>query len=64
MEDNEHIELVEQILRPKRNHAEKILNDLGLDGLPSQERVHQEIEEKLLLPKEKLPSHWLPTYQV
>ncbi|PSS29697.1 hypothetical protein PHLCEN_2v2845 [Hermanssonia centrifuga] len=64
MEDDEHLESVEQILRPKHNHAEKILNDLGLDGLPSQERVYQEIEEKLLLPKEKLPSHWLPTYQI
>ncbi|KAJ6520244.1 ATP-dependent RNA helicase [Mycena sanguinolenta] len=66
MDAAKHHELIQQILSPTLNSSEKdkILNDLGLDGLPSREQVHREMEEKLLLPQETLPSHWLPSYQV
>lgn len=42
----------------------ELLEILGLDGLPSQEALFNEIEESLLLPKTRLPNHWLGTYQV
>ena len=44
--------------------AEELLGKLALDGLPSQETLYNEIEESLLLPKTRLPDHWLGTYQV
>jgi hypothetical protein len=44
--------------------AEELLERLGLGGLPSQETLFNEIEESLLLPKTRLPDHWLGTYQV
>ncbi|KAJ7687413.1 translation repressor [Mycena rosella] len=66
MDGPKHQELIHQILFPVSSSADKdsILKDLGLDGLPSPGQVHREIEEKLLLPQETLPSHWLPSYQV
>ncbi|KAI0931412.1 hypothetical protein AcV5_005097 [Taiwanofungus camphoratus] len=56
--------VLDQILNPSPRDADDILNDLGLSGLPSREEVHKAIEEKLLLPKDRLPEHWLPTYQI
>jgi hypothetical protein len=44
--------------------AEELLERLCLRGLPSQEVLFNEIEESLLLPKTRLPDHWLGTYQV
>ena len=44
--------------------AELVVARLGLDGIPTRERVHREIEERLLLPKERLPDDWLPSYQM
>ncbi|OCH88756.1 antiviral helicase [Obba rivulosa] len=58
----EHV--LDQILNADANDSQEILSDLGLSGLPSRERVLEDIEQKLLLPKEKLPDHWLPKYQV
>ncbi|KAH9929726.1 antiviral helicase [Fomitopsis serialis] len=55
---------MQHILHSNSANAEEILNELGLGGVPEPERVHREIEEKLLLPKDKLPDHWLPTYQI
>ncbi|KAJ7508688.1 ATP-dependent RNA helicase [Mycena galericulata] len=55
-------ELIHQIISPTSDNA--LLKDLGLDGFPSRELLHREIEEKLLLPQETLPAHWLPSYQV
>lgn len=52
------------ILDPSPSKAEKLLEELGFAGVPSRERVHREIEEKLLLPQDRLPDHWLPTYQM
>lgn len=56
-------ELVRQILNPDPDNAGALLADLALTP-PSREQVHREIEEKLLLPKNRLPEHWLSTYQV
>ncbi|KAJ7109788.1 antiviral helicase [Mycena epipterygia] len=66
MDGSRHQELIRQILSATLDSVDrdKILEDLGLDGLPSSEHVHREIEAKLLLPQETLPSHWLPSYQV
>jgi len=58
-----HEALIQQIVQPDED-AQTILSSLGLGGLPSQEQVYSQIEEKLLLPCEKLPDHWLPTYQM
>lgn len=56
--------LIEQIVSPSLERAPKLLDGLGLSELPSKERIHAEIEERLLLPREKLPDHWLPKYQM
>ena len=57
-------ELIARLLNPTREDANDLLQDLGLSGIPSREQVHREIEERLLLPKERLPDHWLPMYQM
>ncbi|KAJ4485612.1 antiviral helicase [Lentinula aciculospora] len=41
-----------------------LLEQLGLAQLPSRKEVFKEIEEKLLLPQENLPPHWLAKYQI
>ncbi|KAJ7103133.1 antiviral helicase [Mycena belliarum] len=63
MDGPRHQELIHQILSDSTD-KERLLKDLGLDALPSPEHVRREIEEKLLLPQETLPSHWLPLYQL
>ncbi|KAG2149531.1 ATP-dependent RNA helicase [Suillus cothurnatus] len=63
MPDNrEHV--MDQILNPRREEADQILEDLGVAGFPTRDKVHQEIEAKLLLPPDRIPEHWLPTYQI
>ncbi|KAE9409256.1 ATP-dependent RNA helicase [Gymnopus androsaceus JB14] len=57
-------EHIDQILNSKSNNVELLLEQLGLAHIPSREKVHQEIEERLLLPREKLPDHWLAKYQI
>ena len=64
MDLNHHEKILEDILHPRAERAQEILENLGLARLPSREEVFDEIEKKLLLPKDKLPAHWLPTYQV
>lgn len=64
MDSEKQTELIHQIANPDPRNASKILNELGLSGLPSREQVHREIEEKLLLPQDTLPAHWLSKYQV
>ena len=56
--------VVRQLLNKDSLDADKLLNDIGLASVPSREHVHSEIERKLLLPQERLPDHWLPTYQM
>lgn len=41
-----------------------LLVSLGWDSVPSREQTYHEIEERLLLPKERLPEDWLAKYQV
>lgn len=62
MDSREHV--IDQILNPRRENADQILEDLGLAGFPTREQVHQEIEAKLLLPPDRIPDHWLSTYQM
>lgn len=57
-------DLAQKIVSPSPEYAAGILDGLGLSGPPSRERIHTEIEERLLLPKQKLPNHWLPKYQM
>ncbi|KAK7686619.1 hypothetical protein QCA50_010219 [Cerrena zonata] len=56
--------LIDAIVNPRPENAEKVLSEINLSTLPSREQVHAEIENELLLPKAKLPAHWLPTYQI
>jgi hypothetical protein len=45
--------------------VEKVdLASLGLDAIPSREQIHDEIEERLLLPRDRLAPDWLSKYQV
>jgi antiviral helicase SKI2 len=57
-------EVLNAILRPGVENNVSLLDRLGLGHAPSQDKVHQDIEEKLLLPKDRLPDHWLPSYQM
>ncbi|KAJ3769464.1 antiviral helicase [Lentinula raphanica] len=41
-----------------------LLDQLGLAHLPSREEVHQDIEQRLLSLRERLPQHWLSKYQI
>ncbi|KAI0323105.1 antiviral helicase [Amylostereum chailletii] len=56
--------LFHNIAHPRKENAAGFLAKLGLDGIPSREQIHREIEQRLLLPKERLPDDWLPSYQV
>lgn len=55
---------IQDILNPNGDNASRLLHELDLSGLPSRERVHAEIEKKLLTPTATLPQHWLPSYQM
>ena len=56
--------LIQKIVAPGSDYAAGLLDGLGLSEPPSRERINVEIEERLLLPKQKLPDHWLPKYQM
>ena len=43
--------------------SQQLLASLGLDTVPSPEQTYREIEERLLLPNERLPEDWLSKYQ-
>jgi hypothetical protein len=57
-------DFIESVLDPSHETASVILDKIGLASLPSREQIHHEIEQELLLLREKLPDHWLPTYQM
>jgi antiviral helicase SKI2 len=57
-------EILDAILNPQPENGSILLERMRLGTAPSQEQVHREIEEKLLLPKNRLPEHWLPAYQM
>jgi antiviral helicase SKI2 len=56
--------LAQEVVSPSPEYATDLLDSLDLAELPSRERILAEIEERLLLPKQKLPDHWLPKYQM
>ena len=60
MDGQMHAELIQRIV----GRSPTTLEDLGLAGPPSREQILADIEEKMLLPKDRLPSHWLPHYQM
>ena len=64
MDTETQANLIEKIVSPHPDYAPGLLDSLGLSEPPSRERIHAEIEERLLLPKQKLPDHWLPKYQM
>ncbi|CAA7264771.1 unnamed protein product [Cyclocybe aegerita] len=55
---------VERIVNPDAENAHELLQQLRLTSSPSAAQIHQDIEKRLLLPNQSLPSHWLPSYQV
>ncbi|KAL0951772.1 hypothetical protein HGRIS_008443 [Hohenbuehelia grisea] len=59
-----HIQLVQRVTQANAEDASALLDELELSGLPSREQVHREIENKLLLPQDQLPEHWLSTFQI
>ena len=52
------------IQEPDAPDTHDILAELQLDGLPDPQQVYKEIEDTILLPKTRLPDHWLSTYQM
>ena len=64
MDTDTHEDILDNLLHPDTGNAHELLQQLGLASLPSREQVHREIEEKLLLPQDKFPEHWLSQYQV
>ncbi|SJL06398.1 related to SKI2-antiviral protein and putative helicase [Armillaria ostoyae] len=64
MDPDAYVDIVDQILHPQRENAARILEELGLSQPPTREHVHKALEAKILAPEDRLPSHWLPTYQV
>ena len=57
-------DLIQKTVTPHSDYAPGLLDSLGLARPPSRDQIHAEIEERLLLPKQKLPDHWLPKYQM
>jgi antiviral helicase SKI2 len=57
-------DVLNAILNPERGDPKYILQQLGLDGVPSKERLRAEIEDELLTPKKELLSQWLDEYQM
>lgn len=56
--------VIQKVVSPSPEHAAALLDSLGLSNPPPRERIYAEIEERFLLPKQKLPEHWLPKYQM
>lgn len=44
--------------------SRQLLASIGLNAIPSREHTYREIEQRLLLPEERLPDHWLSKYQL
>ncbi|KAJ3855058.1 antiviral helicase [Lentinula lateritia] len=54
---------MDEYINPNPN-VKLLLEQLGLSRLPSRDKVFQEIEEKLLLPRVRLAPHSLAKYQI
>lgn len=57
-------DVLNTIIDPERGDPKDILQQLGLDGVPSKEQLRAEIEDELLTPKKELLSQWLDQYQM
>jgi len=55
--------LIGQIQHPEHADGTRLRKDLHLD-LPEPADVFEDIEKNLLLPPRRIPSHWLPSYQM
>ncbi|KAF8310553.1 ATP-dependent RNA helicase [Clavulina sp. PMI_390] len=53
-----------QIRYPNASAKESLMNELGLNTLPSKQQIRDAIEKQWLSPKDTLPDHWLRRYQV
>lgn len=63
----DHLELDDLptlIHSPSEELADDLLDSLGLLELPSKEKIHKQLEEQFLTPSDRLPAHWLGTYQM
>jgi len=58
------IDIVDKTVYPNPENSQSLLEDLGLAGTPSTTEIHDDIEQRLLLPRQTLPVSWLPTYQM
>ncbi|GJJ09982.1 hypothetical protein Clacol_004207 [Clathrus columnatus] len=59
----EHDELHRLIHSPHEEYSGALLDSLGLLELPNKEKIHERLEERFLTPPDRIPSHWLGTYQ-
>jgi len=64
MDADLHRQFIQDLLQPENVDSHAILEELGVGSIPTREQIHREIEEKLLLPQDRLPSHWLPSHQM
>lgn len=55
---------ISKVVLPKSIDASNLLAELGLDTIPSRDQVHQNLDDRLLVPRERLPTNWLKDYQV
>ena len=55
--------LIEQILHPEQADGTQLRKDLHLDP-PEPADVFEDIEKNHILPPRRIPSHWLPSYQM
>lgn len=55
---------ISKVAQPKSTDAFNLLAELGLDTISSRDQVHQNLNDRLLVPRERLPANWLKDYQV
>ena len=60
---SEILGFIEHVVHPDPAKAQIFLEMLNLADSPSTNRIHDDIEQLLLLPP-SLPSIWLPTHQM
>lgn len=53
-----------RIRYPSPDGGDQILLELGLNGVPPKDILHDTIEKQWLTPKDQLPERWLNRYQV
>jgi hypothetical protein len=58
------IESIEHIVHHDPANARIFLEILNLADPPSTNRIHDDLEQLLILPPQSLPSNYLPTHQM